>query len=197
MSGAKHILSEYAFNVAAGDISNLGATGTHIRITDASEPFKLSIDHGKPVTLERGIGLTFPKTFFSVQVIAPEGSSVTGRIIVSDGVVFDNRVSISAEAGLSVNVIKTTGPQLKFYSNTALAAATGEQVQALDTNMEWALIENRGTTVLLVGIAAGTANALTLQPGEKLKLVTGGPIYITNTHGTDVGAYAVAYGWRA
>ena len=187
------ILTQHPFNVAANDTTLLKVKGSFVRVLESSVAFGLSFDGGQPITIERGVAVHLVQPFTELRIIAPRDLGVTGILVVSDGVISDDRVTISTGSALSTTIIKRPGPPLFFFSGELAADAT-VQVQALDTNTEWMLVQNRGIAQLGVSNASGAATAaLLLDAGERVELPTGGPLHLKNLSATYGGRYAVAY----
>jgi hypothetical protein len=202
MSEVAKVLSVFPVNVPAGDSTELKVRGRFVRVMETTAAFELSIDDGRPMTVERGLAIKLPDSFRKLTVIAPAGSSVIATLAITDGEILDTRVTISAEAGLVVNVAATLGAPLQALSNTLTVSggATPSRaiIAALDTNIEWVELQNRGASMLAVSNANGeTGAAIVLDPLERIRLVTGGPLWITNLSATVAGAYAALSGERA
>ncbi len=195
------VRTEIKFDVPANGTAQWSGDWSVVRCLEASSAFQLQIDDGIPLTMERGLGHRFESARFSrVTVIAPDAQSVQGTLICGDGAIEDSRVSISAESGLTVNVARLFGAPLKVAAGTVPSGRgnTTPIFTALDTKIEWVVIQNRGATDIGVSSAAGAiSGAIILSPGERLELRTAGPLHVTNMSASYAGRYAVIYGERA
>lgn len=145
-------IREFDFSLAAGAETIWNADGVFLRCVASSAPFKLRFPNGAgELTVESGLSLKSIDPFKSFTVINPSADTLTGRLIVTDGEVSDDRANFSASTAIPVNIESEANAPLATAGTVAVAGGGAPVALAALNDLRRELqIQNVGTVPLIL-----------------------------------------------
>ncbi len=162
----------------------------------ASETIYVGIGEMEPVPLKAGLQYELEQgdNFDRIVLLNNDASSTTVSIILSNGIVRDNRLTITGsvfsdllEASRPADTIETPAPV------TAPASPTAAISIAADADQREIEIQNNGSYDVYVGdsaVAAATGRGIKITPGSSRILSTNAAVYL---QAVAAGSSAVSY----
>lgn len=170
---------EYGAVLAANEVRKVSLAGKTLAILSLSGSVRLKVDTNETTSIRAGMSFKLPDGFEDLFFEETAGASATLIIAVSEGDIFDNRLTVNTTLNIK------SGDTLDNPAAVAVGVAATQIVAASSSRNSVEIFNNDATKTLFVGLAGVTlASGRPVAPQTSIGIDSGAAIFGITTSGT-------------